>query len=240
MLAASLACGRGAVASHLSAGAAWSLPDISDGLPEVSVPIGRRPRPAGVIVHQKRLSRRDTTRLGIIPVTTPARTLIDLASCVSDELLEQGLDDALRRGLVTAERMVARLEDAGRAQGVGRLRDLVAARAHSRSVPGSPLETRFERLARRAGVPPLVRQYHVTDGRRRAFLDFAWPDLMLAVEVDGYRFHSGRQKWEDDRARGNMLTLLGWRVIHVTARDLDEPKDLVERLRAAHSRATAP
>lgn len=60
-----------------------------------------------------------------------------------------------------------------------------------------------------------------------AIVDFAYPDQRLAVETDGHRFHSGRADFDHDRARRNELTLLGWRVIHVTWTDLVEQPDTI-------------
>ena len=233
VLAACLACGPTAVASHTSAGTLWGFPGITSDALEVSVPLGRRPRPAGVVVHQTQLGRADVARVGAIPITRPARTLIDLAACVHMNTLEEVLDDALRRKLVTVASMTRRIRQAGRRQGLHVLHALVAARDPDEAPPQSPLETRVLRVIRRGGLPRPVRQFMVTDGRRRAFLDVAWPELRLAVEVDGYRHHSGRARWEGDRARQNMLTLLGWRIIHVTAADLERPFDVVERIAAA-------
>ncbi|MGH2727306.1 MAG: DUF559 domain-containing protein, partial [Actinomycetota bacterium] len=61
-----------------------------------------------------------------------------------------------------------------------------------------------------------------------------YPDKLLAVEVDGYRWHSGRIRWQRDLTRRNELTRLGWRVIHVTADDLARrPNETILRLAAA-------
>ena len=64
-------------------------------------------------------------------------------------------------------------------------------------------------------------------GRLVAVIDFAYPDLKVAIEVDGYRWHTGRARWEHDLARRNRVTTLGWRVIHVTDRDIDARPDRV-------------
>ncbi len=233
VLAACLACGRSATASHVSAGALWPMPGVEPGAIEISVPRGRHPRHEGIVIHTTRLTRADVAKLGPIPVTTPARTLIDLAARLPRDGLEEALDDALRRELVTVATMQRRIAAAGGRRGIDVLRALVAARDPDAAPPQSPLETRVLRLIRRSGLPEPIRQYEVTDGRRRAVVDFAWPDQRVAVEVDGYRYHSGRRRWENDRARQNMLTLLGWRVIHVTARDLKRPDEVATRIAAA-------
>lgn len=85
---------------------------------------------------------------------------------------------------------------------------------------------------RRAGLPEPVRQHTIYDrGRFVARVDFAYPHAKLAIEADGYRYHSGRARFESDRARLNALTALGWRVIHVTWAQLhDEPDQVIAQI----------
>lgn len=61
-------------------------------------------------------------------------------------------------------------------------------------------------------------------------VDFAYPDKKLAIEADGYRWHSGRRRWQHDISRGNELIRLGWRVIHVTADDVKHRPDIVAQM----------
>jgi very-short-patch-repair endonuclease len=71
---------------------------------------------------------------------------------------------------------------------------------------------------------------------RRAFLDFAWPDLRLGVEADGYRHHASRVDWARDHTRNNALTSLGWRILPVTWEDMvHRPDQLVALLRRARA-----
>src|SRR5207249_2080176 len=142
------------------------------------------------------------------------RTIIDLAAVISGETLEEALDVALQRRLTSLSRVRWRLADLGRhgRPGIAMLRRLIAARSGVEAVPESVIETRFSRLLRRAGLPAPVRQYHVRDrGRLVARVDFAYPDARLAIEVEGFRWHSGRARWERDLGRRNELTELGWR-----------------------------
>ncbi|HEX2057284.1 MAG TPA: DUF559 domain-containing protein [Actinomycetota bacterium] len=94
----------------------------------------------------------------------------------------------------------------------------------------------------RSGLPRPVRQHRITDnGKLVARVDFAYPDSLVAVEVDGYRWHSGRRAWSRDLTRRdltrrNRLTSLGWRVLHVTHDDLMErPNEIVEQIDAVLS-----
>ena len=81
---------------------------------------------------------------------------------------------------------------------------------------------------KRARLPTPVPQYTVRDrGRVVAVVDFAYPDQRIAIEADGYRWHSGRSSWQRDLLRRNELTRLGWRVIHVTAHDLEHDSERI-------------
>ena len=98
-------------------------------------------------------------------------------------------------------------------------------------------EERFRELVVRAGLPQPVAQYPV--GRYR--LDFAWPELRVAVETDGWATHGRRQAFEDDRARDAFLLAAGWRVLRVTYRRLKRHPTLVAaQLAAVLAQAAAP
>lgn len=80
---------------------------------------------------------------------------------------------------------------------------------------------RLLRCIRRGRLPEPARQFEVRDrGKLFARVDLAYPDVRLAIEADGYRYHSGRVAWQRDLERRNSLTSLGWRVIHVTWNDV--------------------
>lgn len=195
----------------------------------------------GHLVHRPVwLSAADVTAMDAIPVTSAARTLIDIAGVVPAEVVEEALDDALRRRLVTVSRVRWRLEQIGcrGRRGSGVLADLVEARANTRTVPQSVFETRLLRILRGAGLPTPAIQHEIRTNRGRAVLDFAYPKQRIAIEADGFRWHSSRQQWDHDRARRNALTMLGWTVIHVTWPQLRErPDEVVDAIRATFVRA---
>lgn len=226
LMAACLWAGEGAYVSHRSAAAMRELPGVHPTGVDISLPRGHpRSVPPGIIVHRpRRVERGDLTRLAGIPISDPARTLIDIAATEDPETLEVALDDALRRGLVSLPRLrrrLSRMPPRGRG-GMGLLRRLVADRSPATVLPESPLETRLIRLLRAAKLPPPVRQHQIRErGRLIARLDLAYPEARLAIEADGYRYHSGRIAFEGDLARRNALQALGWRVLHVTWRQLD-------------------
>lgn len=239
VLAAVLAAGGRAVASSSTAAALWELEAFAPGPLEVTAPRGRRPRLAGVRVHETLdpLSA-DTARIGPIPVTTVERTLVDLAGRVPGQRLEAALDDALRRGLVSLPALLDRLEQPRHGvSGVGTLRRM----AHTRSgVPlaGSTLERRLLDLLRRASLPDPERQAPILAGDVVAYADVAYRDARLVIEVDGYRFHSGRTAWERDSARQNALVLQGWTVLRYSADDIaHRPGAVAGEVRACLARA---
>lgn len=212
------------VGSHRSAARLLGLVGFENSPLEVTVPRGHWLRRRGLIAHESLdLARGDCARIDGIPVTKPDRTLIDLAAVVSPDKLEEALDDAIRRGLVSLPRLRWKLSELARygRPGIAAVRRVLAIRDGSDAVPMSILETRFLRLLRSAGAREPEIQYSVRDnGRLVAIVDFAYPEARIAIEVDGYRHHSGRRKWQEDRTRRNRITARGWLVFHVTALDL--------------------
>jgi very-short-patch-repair endonuclease len=161
--------------------------------------------------------------------------LIDVAAVAPSDAVEEALDDALRRGMVSIPRMRWRLSEVaggGGRHGIALIRALLEAREEI-GVPQSVLETKMLRTLKHARLPRPVLQHQVRDGNRTiAVVDFAFPSQLVAVETDGYRWHSGRVRWQNDRTRRNQLTALGWKIIHVTWDELrDQPKAVTENIR---------
>ena len=238
LLATSLAAGEGAVVSYRAAALLWAPEGFTGEVLEISVPRARRLTLPGVKVHRPRdLTRIDRTHHARIPVTTPTRTLIDLAAVTHIDVVEETLDHMLRRGLTTLTRLRWRLGELGRSgrPGIAAMRSLLDARLPSDPVPESPFETKLLRLIRRAGLPGPVLQHEILDrGRFVARVDFAYPDVKLAIEADGHQWHSSRARFDRDRARLNALTAMGWRVIHVTSTQMrDELDGVVAQIAAA-------
>lgn len=235
VMAACLWGGEGAVASHRTAGALWSLDGIPPDIVEISTP--RRLRSQIVLLHQSRLTPRDATAIGCISVTRATRTLIDLGAVVEREAVEVALDDALRRRLISLRQLRIRLEHLGGKgrRGAGVVRALLEERDPRKAPAESVLEARLIRVLRRAHLPEPSRQFEVREkGKLLARVDLAYPDLHLAIEADGYRYHSGRAAWQRDLERRNRLTSRGWRVIHVTWADISSGgKEIVTEIRRA-------
>jgi very-short-patch-repair endonuclease len=216
----------------------WELAGFRPGSIELSVPRERQ-RARGHVVHRPMaLTAVDVTKIDAIPVTTVTRTLIDIAGFERAEVVEEALDDALRRGLLTLSRLRWRLRETGGRgrQGTLLLGTLIDAR-NSPAVPQSVFETRLLRVIRRSGLPMPAIQHEVKTQRGTAILDLAYVQERVAIEADGFRWHSSRQQWDRDRARNNALAMLGWTVIHVTWLQLrDRPDEVLEAIRATLGR----
>jgi very-short-patch-repair endonuclease len=171
-----------------------------------------------------------------IPVTSAARTLIDLAGVVDRDVLERAVESGLRMRLTTCAFVEWRLDDlggAGRA-GAAELRRLLKERGRGAAALESALEARVWRVIASSDLPRPLRQYEVLLGDVTVRLDFAWPDARVAVEADGYAFHRGRRAFVKDRVRMARLVAAGWRVIPVTWDEArDAPGVLVGNVRAA-------
>jgi very-short-patch-repair endonuclease len=216
MMAATLWAGAGALLSHLAAGVLHGLDGVTaDGL---EVTASKRLRSGAVLAHfAPPFTVIDRDVVDGIPVTSPTRTLIDLAGVLDADSLEFALEDALRRGLTSRARVGHRLREM---EGHGRsgcaslraLLDVARGQTHSGSAP----EVRLRRALSRAGLPPPARQHEIRHrGRLIARVDLAYPDLRIAVEFDSERWHGGRRRREADMERRNRLTALGWHVVHV-------------------------
>lgn len=233
LLAACLAYGTDAVASHRAVAALWRIPGLGIETVEVTVPRGRRRRrTVDAIVHYSDLRPSDTARIGSVPATTVARMFVDLAADTPVAAVEVGLDDALRRRLTTIGRIRRAIERGGRRHGIDDLRDLLDDRDRD-PLPESVFETRLFRRIVDDGLPVPKRQYVVRDGGRFvARADFAYPGHKLAIEAEGFEPHAQRAQFDRDRQRANDMTMLGWRTIVVTWPQLrDRPDEVTESIR---------
>lgn len=222
LLAVVLSAGAGAVASHRSSARLWRLHEGDE--VEVTVPgrAGRRPRGAAVYGAADLMGAQIMARVGI-PTTTPMRALVDMGAVVGAEELEDALDRGLARRLFSVDSVEHELDRLGRQgrAGVGTLRAVLDSRALGSARADGLLEPRMARLMRRHGLPVARFQYEVKDGRRLiARVDFAYPDLRLAIEVDGYEAHSTPSGIQGDNDRQNELTTLGWRILRFTWADV--------------------
>lgn len=231
--AASLWAGSRAVVDGPAAAFWYGILDrIPAGSPVgVTVPHAvRRRAPDGVRLRRRDLGSRDLAQVRGVGVTGLALTALETAVSLPDGV--SFLDRVLQRRLPFAELYAAYCRSIG-TPGAVRARFLlveVADRADSRA------ERRLIGLLRQAGA----------DGFERArpfgrwTIDLAFPRQRVAIEFDGWAFHSGPERFQNDRTKQNALVAAGWTVLRFTWRDLTEhPDDVVSQVRQAVARATA-
>ncbi len=207
--------GRGAVASHETAAALWGFRRGAAGPVEVTVPGRHRASRPGIRVHRTAaLASGKVHRRQGIPLTAPARTLLDLARVLDDHALERAVDEAIVRRLVRERGLRAAVAGAHRRAGAARLRRLLDG---APTITRSHAEQRFRELMRDAELPSPILNAQVGGYE----VDAYWPDRRLAVEIDGFRFHGTRGAFERDRRRDAALQTTGIRVLRVTWRRLD-------------------
>jgi hypothetical protein len=206
-MAAVLACGPGACLSHGSAASAWGLSATrGDVAPwDVTVPGGDRGHRPGIRIHRVRwLVEDERVHMDGLPLTSPARTLIDLASLMSSRDLEQVIARGERSGLVTRAGLASVLRRHAGRPGIPALRALLHTE-HAPMLTRSEAEDRFLELIRKARLP--VPGTNVMVGPYE--IDFLWRSEGIAVEVDGFRFHASRSSFERDRRRDAELAARG-------------------------------
>jgi very-short-patch-repair endonuclease len=221
-MAAVLACGQGALISHLTAAFHWGLIGRVTQALHVSVPVNRRPRRPGIVTHRRaNLAAHATTRHRI-PITTPARTLVDIAT---DDRLEEAINAADRLGLIDPERLRRALDtDLKGEDGAPLVRRTLD--RHTRT--DSHRERRFLLIARRSGLPePLTQQ--LVRGHR---VDFLFREHALVVETDGLRYHRTPAQQAKDRRRDQDLLMAGLTPLRFThAQVVDDPAHVEAVLR---------
>lgn len=215
-LAAVLTAGEGAVLSHRSAAALWGLIDHHD-VATIELTHPTDCRQPGITTHRRSLAPADRTVHDHIPVTTPARTLVDLAARLEVWPLERLVDEALRRRLATVPRIEAALARVPATRSTGRMRstmaEVLATRGGRYDAGANDWERDMDLWFDRAGLPPARRQYRVQVGGRRYKLDRAIPELKVGIEWNGRESHGTRSQFEYDSDRRNRLQAAGWRIL---------------------------
>lgn len=222
VLATVLAAGDGAFASHFTALSLWGYEQF-DGRPiELTVPLERRPRTHGVVVHRSgTVDEADVRHVGAVPVLSAARTLVDVSARFDDEVLGRLVDDGLRRRVVSLSGLHAvarRLPTIASGRSPRQMAAVLARRTAGFHPGDSELETRVLRALTDAGLPEPVRQHRVRIGGRTYFIDLAYPAERVAIEVDGFEYHRSRTDFDRDRVRQNDLVGANWIVLRFTSR----------------------
>jgi predicted transcriptional regulator of viral defense system len=234
LLAAVMAAGPGAAVSHVDAAAAWALMNPGLGAVHVTTPRRSRTGPAGIRLHRVRcLDDDEVTSIRGIPVTTVARTVIDLTDVLGTQRLARVLREADYLRLLDLSAVDGAMV---RAHGRKRLANLEAALEIHRptTVLRSELEHRFLALCRPAGVPEPELNVRIRVGGRSYEVDCLWRRQRLVVELDGATAHETRRAFESDRERDAALVAAGFRSLRYTWRRVArQPEAVMREVRSA-------
>jgi very-short-patch-repair endonuclease len=227
-MAAVLACGPGALVSHRSAAALWRLIDPPRGnRVTVTVPRAWAPARPSIRIHRvASLIPRECRLFHRVPITSPARTLLDLAALVELPELESLVADAERRNLVRAGELVDQLERNPGRRGAATLRRLLE-RIERPALTRSEAERRMLVMLRTGSLPTPQTNVWIAGYQ----VDFVWAGARVIVEIDGFAFHADRAAFERDRRRDAELQAHGYRVVRITWRQLvDDPRGVLDRI----------
>jgi len=231
-MAAVLAAGPGAVLSHHSAGALWGIRDPRRSRPDVIAP--RRVDRPTINARRIALPPDETTTHREIPVTAPARTLVDLAGLLTSQRLETAITEAEIGRLTSPTSLADLVARHPKGPGTANLRRILRNAAEvGRTVTRSDLEVAFLVFLDAHGLPRPRTNHRIelTSGDEPR-VDAAWPHHRLIAELDSYGIHTTRRNFEEDRARDRALTAAGWRVVRITWRQLhDDATSLAAQLR---------
>lgn len=225
LLAACTSIDDVAAASHRAALWLWGLLDWPPPI-EISVRTERSFERREVIVHRSRdLVDTHITRRRGVPVTKPARTLVDVGCVVPRQVLDDAIERALHHRLVTVaglRRMIDDVAARGR-NGVGVLRTALDDRALGDDRPESLLEPLMARLCAHGNVEGVLYQQTLELDGRRLRPDFLIPSALLVIEVDGLEAHGTRDALDHDLERQNLLIAHGYQVLRYTSTHLRDP-----------------
>jgi predicted transcriptional regulator of viral defense system/very-short-patch-repair endonuclease len=232
-MTAVMACGSGAVLSHLDAAALWKIYDGEGARVHVTSVRKAGGRLDGVQVHRaRRLHLDDLTVKDGIPVTTVARTLVDLTDVLGSDRVLRAIREADFLGLLDLDALSAAVERAHGRKRLGVLREAVAAYRPGQIIR-SELEHCFLELVRAAGLPPPETNVKITARGRTYEIDCLWREQRVAVELDGRAAHARTAAFESDRRKDAALNAIGLRPLRFTwLRVTREPGDVIAELDA--------
>lgn len=223
--AAVLACGDRSMLSHGSAASLWGFYKYWDAPFEVAAPTVRQRN--GIQVHRSiKLLRRDRDRQLGIPVTSPARTILDVAPRLTENRLTRVVNDARHARLLHLDDLADVLKRNPVHPGTKWLRTFVE---NPRNPTRSPLEDDFMAFVKRYGLPVPVTNTYLLGYE----IDVLYPAERVIVEVDSYGFHSDRRSFRRDRKRDVVMLAAGYVTVRITDdRMEDDGAQEAERLRA--------
>ncbi|HET9162651.1 MAG TPA: type IV toxin-antitoxin system AbiEi family antitoxin domain-containing protein [Solirubrobacterales bacterium] len=226
LLAAVMACGPGAMLSHLSAAALWRLRKPMPEVVDVLVPCETGRKIDGLRARRCRYPHLDEiTELSGIPCTTPARTLVDCAGVVGRRPLRRMIEQAAVLRLLEVNAVDLALARAKRRRGIRTLMALLAPwRTEDGSLPllRSLLESRLLPALIEVGLPRPRCNTRMVVGGEPVEIDMLWEDRCVVVEADGEETHGTSAAFHADRRRDQLLVAAGYRIVHVTWRHLED------------------
>lgn len=231
--AALLACGDGSLLSHATAAFLWGLLDTHPATLDVTLTAGRcRPKEAVRLHLTSQLDPRDIRQKQGLRLTSPARTLVDLAAHVDPDELERLVAEARVKSLIKPGELEAVSERAGRRRGTAQIRTFLQTEGQP-ALTRSAAERLMQRLLRDAQLP--TPRLNAQVGRWS--VDFLWESEKVIVELDGFAFHSHRRAFERDRRKDRELADAGYQVIRITWRQLvHEPLAMIAHIARALDR----
>jgi len=231
-MAAVLACGEGALLSHRSAARMWGVLSPAGEWVHVTQP-GTRVNRDGIISHRGFVAGDERTVVDGIPVTSPFRTIFDLAAVAPIREVERAFHEAEVRGLTDRVSLPVLLERYPRRRGTRNLRALLES-SEPIGFTRNDFEEAFLVLVDAYGIrrPRMNADLSV---RGRFFqVDALWEAEKVVVELDSRAVHGTRKRFESDRQRDRILVAEGYRIVHVTWRQLQkEPDAIVADIRAS-------
>jgi len=224
-MAALLACDPRSAVGCRSALGVWGLPGRPAGVVDITIPHGVRAGRPGIRYHRvAALPDQDVTVRHGLRVTTPARTLVDLAATTPPAELERLIEEMQVQRLATTEEIRAAIHRGAGRPGIRKLREAAALSLDEPLLTRSEAERRLRSLLRSAALP-----MPKTNVKRAGWeVDAVWDRHRLVVEVDGYEYHRPRARFERDRRKDAQLMLAGYRVLRITWRQLTrEPETVI-------------
>jgi very-short-patch-repair endonuclease len=243
-LAAAVLARPGCLVAGTSAAFLHGWEGVQRGRPVVMVPIdGNARSPIARVIRTRYFADVEAVPAGAFRATSPAETLVTLASEVTPTRLEHLLDDCLASGMVDADTLMALIERRSGQRGLPALRQLTGERlATAYQPPTTVLERPLYVVLDHPAIPPVTRQFPFPRQVLEGTVDAYIPTWRLIVEADGRRWHTRKADFERDRARDNAAAAHGIAVLRFTYRMLvDQPEECLATILAtgrARSRAS--
>lgn len=229
--AACIWAGGMTVVSGRAAGKLYGFPGLTEPLVEITTERDVRSSEHGVIVHKvSAIHKRVRTRIGKIPVTTPTATVLDLAAVLGEGELQAVVQFAIQHQLTTWNKLMAAVEASPQGRrGTRTLRRLLIEGLDSH------LERLLKRVIKKSNLPaPSIHFKLRIRNDEPCEVDFAYPELLIALEADGWAFHSDPDAFQRDREKWRELQKIGWIVLCFTHEDIVlHPEEVIETIFAA-------